>query len=88
MNVLFWICSIIDFLLILMILAGSKFRTGFGANNDFNNMAILLLVIILVAAVVVRIIVRPKWVSLLLAALPIVLMIIIYLFEKKTGPTL
>jgi hypothetical protein len=88
MNALFWICFFIDFLLIILIAAGSKFRTGFGANNNFNNMALLLLILILVAAIVTRILVQPKWVSLILVALPILLMIILYLFEKKTGSSL
>jgi hypothetical protein len=81
---LFWLCWIIDVLLILLVMAGSNFRSGFGAGNDFNNMALLVLLVLLLASILTRILVRPKWVSLVLAALPILLLLVFYLFDKNT----
>jgi hypothetical protein len=80
----FWIFWIIDVLLILLIVAGSNFRSGFGAGNDFNNMALLVLLLLLLTSIITRIVVKPKWVSLTLAALPILLMILFYFFDKNT----
>jgi hypothetical protein len=85
MNILFWLCWIIDLLLVLLVVAGSKFRISFGANTDVNNIAILLLVLILLSAIITRIVIKQKWISLMLAALPILMLILLYLFEKKTG---
>jgi len=78
-----WICWIIDVLLILLVLAGSNFRSGFGAGNDFNNIALLVLLLLLLSSIITRIVVKPKWVSLTLAALPILLLFVFYLFDKN-----
>ena len=80
---LFWVFWIIDILLVLLILAGSNFRSGFGAGNDFNNMALLVLLLLLLSSIITRIVVKPRWVSLTLVALPILLLLLFYLFDKN-----
>ena len=80
---LLWIFWIIDVLLILLVLAGSGFRSGFGAGNDFNNTALLVLMLLLLSSIITRIVVKPRWVSLTLAALPILLLLLFYLFDKN-----
>jgi hypothetical protein len=85
MNMLFWICLVFDLLFLGLISAGTKFRASFGAGNDFNNMAMILLVLILIAAVMTRILVSRKWVSLVFAALPVLLLLLLFLLESKSG---
>jgi len=80
----FWILWIIDVLLILLVLVGSNFRSGFGAGNDFNNIALLVLVLLLLSSIITRIVIKPRWVSLTLAALPLLLLLLFYFFDKNS----
>jgi hypothetical protein len=88
MTFLFWTCIIIDILLVALTVAGSNFRSSFGASTDFNTIALIVYGLSIAGAIICRFAVKPKWVSLLIAALPVLILFLLYLFEKKTGSSL
>jgi hypothetical protein len=85
MNFLFWLLWIVNVLLLLLAVAGSGFRSSFGANTDMNGMITILVIIILIASIWLKLSVRQKWISLAVVAIPVLFMFFMYLFEKKTG---
>lgn len=84
MSFLFWLLSGINLLLIILVIAGKGFRSGFGAGTDFNSIMLIVLVIVIIASLVVRFAFKLKWLSVIIAALPVFALFVMYLLEKKT----
>ena len=86
MNFLFWLLLFIDALLIIFTVWASGFRSGFGASTTLNSFMLAGYIIVFIAALVFRYSVKPRWISLLIIALPVLILFIVYLMDKKSGP--
>jgi hypothetical protein len=84
MNALFWILWIIDIFLLLLVIAGANFRSGFGAGVDFNTIATVGMVILVVAAFLLKLMTKHRWWPLILAAMPLVILLLMYINDKVT----
>ena len=84
MNFLFWLLWILDILLLGFVIAGSNFRAGFGASTDLNSWLTILLVIVVILSIILRFSVKQKNISLGVAAIPFIILFIMYLFDKRT----
>jgi hypothetical protein len=87
MNAIYWTIWVLDFLLLGMAIAGKNFRSGYGAGVDFNTLFILLLMVAMAGSLVIRFGMKQKGFSLVLVSLPLLAMILLYLYEKATGRT-
>ena len=87
MNFLFWLLWIINILLLLLAIAGSGLRASFGANTDLNGFLTIFLIIILIASIWLKFSIKHKWISLVIVALPVIVLFLMYLFEKKPDNT-
>jgi hypothetical protein len=85
MNFLFYILTLINILLFLFAIWGKGFRQSFGASTDFSNIMIAFLFVVILASLIVKFGVRHKVWATAVAALPVVILFIMYLFDKKTG---
>ncbi len=84
MNFLFWLFWIVDLLLVGLLVAGSSLRLSFGASTDLNSWLTILTILVVLANVILRFTVKQKHISLLVAALPVIVLFLMYIFEKKT----
>jgi hypothetical protein len=82
---LFWSLWVFNLLLLLLALFGKGFRSESGAGVDLNNMIIPGVVIVLAASAWLRFGSKPKWIGLVVVALPALMMLAWYAFEKVTG---
>ena len=79
---MFWLFWIIDLLLAVLIVLAGLFRDGLGANTDNNLIFGLILISVLIGSLIVRYTFRqPQW-SVLIAALPLLIMVGMYFWEK------
>lgn len=88
MSFLFWLCWIINVLMLLIAIVGKGFRSGFGAGVDFNVLLTIVLVVVLAGSLILRFSVKQKWISLVVVSLPLCMMLVLYLFEKISGKSL
>lgn len=86
MNFLFWLLLIVDVLLIVITVWASGFRSGFGASTTLNSIMLAGYVVVFIAALLCRYLVKPRWISLLIISLPVLILFVVYLLEKKSGP--
>ena len=83
MKTLFWVFWILDLLLFVINLWAIGFRKGFGAGIDFNQVFLVVLILLLAAALWSKVTAKPAWLSLGLAALPLIGMFIWYLVDSS-----
>lgn len=88
MSFLFWLCWIINVLLLLIAMVGKGFRSGFGAGVDLNVLLTIILIGVLAGSLILRFSVKQKWISLVVVSLPLSMMLVLYLFEKISGKSL
>lgn len=88
MSFLFWLCWIINVLLLLIAMVGKGFRSGFGAGVDLNVLLTIILIGVLAVSLILRFSVKQKWISLVVVSLPLSMMLVLYLFEKISGKSL
>ncbi|MGB4849747.1 MAG: hypothetical protein WBP41_17610, partial [Saprospiraceae bacterium] len=81
----FWLLWIINLLLAILTVGASDFRAGFGAGTNFNNWILIVTVISLIAGLVTRYYFRQNRLSLLVVAIPVMLLLLMYVFEKISG---
>jgi hypothetical protein len=84
MSLLFWFLFILDLFLAILTVGASDFRAGFGASTNFNNWILVTTIISLIASLVTRYYFRQNKLSLLVVAIPILLLLLMYIFEKKS----
>ncbi len=84
MNFLFWICWVLDILIIGLLVLGSGFRSSFGASTDLNSWLLILIIVIAGSSLVLRFLLKHRNISLAVAAVPLIVLVLMYLFEKKT----
>ena len=88
MSFLFWLCWIINVLLLIMAILGKGFRSDFGAGVDLNVLLTIVLIVVLAGSLILRFSLKQKWVSLVVVSLPVCMMLVWYLFEKISGKSL
>lgn len=88
MNFLFWAIWIVNLLLLLLAILGKNFRSGFGAGVDLNVLFIIVLLAILVGSLILKFAVKQKWISLVVVSLPLLAVLVFYVFDKVTGKSI
>ena len=81
MNILFWGLWVIDLLLAFVVILAGIYRENSGAFNNNNFTYAVLLLLILVGSIVVRYTLQWPLISVLLAAIPLLIVLILYLFD-------
>ena len=87
MTVLFWLCWTFDLLATAMLVWAVGFRSGFGASTGLQQTLLLLVAAVVIAGPVIRFSTRWQVVSLFLVALPVLLLLITWLFSKFSSTT-
>ena len=82
LHFLFWCLWIINVLLLLLTVAGKEFRSGFGAGININLILITGLIVILVSSMLFRFSSKPKWISLAIVLLPLIILLVWYIYDK------
>jgi hypothetical protein len=85
MSFLFWLLWIFNLLLLLLAFFGKGFRADFGAGVDLNNVLIIAVIFVLASSTWLRFGGKPKWISLVVVALPALMVLAWYAFDKITG---
>lgn len=85
MAFLFWSFWIFNLLLLLLAMFGKGFRSDFGAGVDLNNVIIIGVIIVLAFSTWLRLGGKPKSISLVVVALPALIVLAWYAFDKITG---
>lgn len=85
MPFLFWTLWVVNLLLLALAIVGKGYRSSFGAGIDFNVVMILGLLIVLVSSLVLRFAVKQKAISLVVVSIPLLVVLVMYLFDKMTG---
>ncbi len=83
MNFLFWLCWVINILIVLLVFAGKGFRDSFGANAGLNILIIVSMLAIMIGSLVLRFGLKQKSFSLVLVMLPLLAMIIWYFIDQR-----
>ncbi len=81
MNILFWGLWVIDLLLAFVVILAGIYRENSGAFNNNNFTYAVLLLLILVGSIVVRYTLQWPLISVLLAAIPLLIVLILYFFD-------
>lgn len=81
MNILFWVLWVIDILLTFVIILAGIYRENSGAFNNHNFTYAVVLMLLLVGSIVVRYALQWPQLSVLLAALPLLILLILYFFD-------
>ena len=88
MSFLFWLCWIINLLLLVIAILRKGFRSDFGAGVDLNVLLTIVLIAVLAGSLILRYSVKQKWISLVVVALPICLMLIWKKKKKISGKSI
>jgi hypothetical protein len=81
MNILFWVLWVIDLLLTFVVILAGIYRENSGAFNNNNFTYAVVLMLILVGSILVRYTLQWPLISVLLAALPLLIVLILYFFD-------
>ena len=83
MNILFWTLTLINILLLTFTMWAKGFRSGFGASTDLNVLMLLGYSIVIIASFIVKFGLKQKEWAVGVAALPMLLLFVMYLFDRK-----
>lgn len=81
MNILFWVLWVIDLLLTFVIILAGIYRQNSGAFNNENFTYAIVLMLLLLGSIVVRYVLQWPQLSVLLAALPLLILLLMYLLD-------
>lgn len=82
MNTLFWVLWGLDLLLTAVVVLAGMYRDNIGAFNNENTTYALVLILILVGSLIVRYPLRWPQLSVLIAALPMLILLGMYYYER------
>lgn len=82
MNIVFWILWSINLVLTFIVILAAVYRENVGAFNNENYTYAIVLILLLVGSIVVRYVLQWPQLSVLLAALPLLIVLIMYFFER------
>ena len=83
MNFLFYVFTLINILLLVVTVWAKGFRSSFGASTDINVFMMLGYSIIIVGSFVVKFGLKQKDWAVGVAALPVMVLFLMYLFDRK-----
>jgi hypothetical protein len=83
MGLFFWIFWILDALLLALSVLGGGFKSSFGASSDLNTWVTILMFLVLILSLVLRFVFKLRLPSVLVAALPLLVMFVAYLVDKS-----
>ena len=81
MDIAFWVLWVIDLLLTFVVILAGVYRENAGAFNNENFTYAIVLMLLLVGSIVVRYVLQWPLLSVLLAALPLLIVLILYFFD-------
>lgn len=81
MNILFWVFWVIDLLLTFVVILAGVYRENSGAFNNNNFTYAVVLMLTLVGSILVRYTFQWPLISVLLAAVPLLIVLILYFFD-------
>ena len=81
MNIVFWILWSINLVLTFIIILAAIYRENVGAFNNENYTYAAVLMLLLVGSIVVRYVLQWPQLSVLLAALPLLIVLIMYFLD-------
>ena len=81
MTAIFWILWMLDLLLTAFIIFASIYRENVGAFNNESLTYAVVLMLILLGSIVLRYVVQWPNLSVLLAALPLLILLLMYFFD-------
>jgi len=81
MTAIFWILWVLDLLLTVFVIFASIYRESVGAFNNENLTYAVVLMLILLGSIVLRYVVQWPNLSVLLAALPLLILLVMYFFD-------
>lgn len=81
MNILFWVFWVIDLLLTFVVILAGVYRENSGAFNNNNFTYAVVLMLTLVGSILVRYTFQWPLISVLLAAVPLLIVLILYSFD-------
>lgn len=82
MDIAFWVLWVIDLLLTFVVILAGVYRENVGAFNNENFTYSVVLMLLLVGSIVVRYVLQWPLLSVLLAALPLLIVLILYFFDR------
>ncbi len=86
MTKLFWVCWILDLLILVFNLWATGFREGFGAGTGLNAFVTLALIAVLVTALLCKVYSSIAWLPVGVAALPLLGLLIAYVVDSLRNP--
>jgi hypothetical protein len=81
MNIVFWILWSINLVLTFIVILAAIYRENVGAFNNENYTYAVVLMLLLVGSIVVRYVLQWPQLSVLLAALPLLIALIMYFLD-------
>ena len=81
MDIVFWVLWVIDLLLTFVVIMAGVYRENAGAFNNENFTYSVVLMLLLVGSIVVRYVLQWPLLSVLLAALPLLILLIMYFLD-------
>ena len=81
MNIVFWVLWSINLVLTFIVILAAVYRENVGAFNNENYTYAIVLMLLLVGSIVVRYVFQWPQLSVLLAALPLLIVLILYFFD-------
>lgn len=84
MAALFWICWVLDLLLCALAIIGKSFANSFHPSSSVPWLTFLLVGCTVGGFLLQVFFKKPTW-ALTVAALPLVMLLVMYVYEKMTG---
>lgn len=81
MTAIFWILWVLDLLLTVFVIFASIYRENMGAFNNENLTYAIVLMLILLGSIVLRYVVQWPNLSVLVVALPFLILLVMYFFD-------
>lgn len=82
MNLLFWLLWLLNAAFAILIMWAASYRSGYGAGVDLDTILLIGVAIVLVAGLIVRYGMKKPGVSLIVVGLPVLGLLLWYLWEK------
>ena len=82
MNIVFWVLWSFNLVLTFVVVLAAIYRENAGAFNNENYTYAVVLMLLLVGSIVVRYVLQWPQLSVLLAALPLLIVLIMYFLDR------
>lgn len=82
MNIVFWVLWSINLVLTFIVVLAAIYRENVGALNNENYTYAVVLMLLLIGSIVVRYVLHWPQLSVLLAALPLLIVLTLYFLDR------